>query len=112
MVSTVARPRRDKLLSGICDSPKNVRLADACKAAEKLGFVGKGRSGTSHHAFSKTGEVTGLNFQDAGGGKIPPYQAKQLARMIEEYWNFDADRPKTQEEIVTHAAAKAEKDER
>ena len=29
----MASTRRDKLLSGICQSPKNVRLADACKAA-------------------------------------------------------------------------------
>ena len=89
----------DKLLSAICESPKNVRLADACKAAEKLGFGSKGRSGTSHHAFSKTGEKTGLNFQDAGGGKIPPYQARQLIAMIEKHWNFDAGRLKTQDEI-------------
>jgi len=78
----MARVRRDKLLSGICESPKNVRLADACKAAEKLGFNGKAQSG-SHHAFSK------INFQDVGGGKIPQYQAKQLIRMIEKYWDWD-----------------------
>ena len=90
--------RPNKLFSGICDSPKNVRLADACKAAEKLGFTGKGQSG-SHHAFSKTGELAGLNFQDAGGGKIPTYQAKQLTRMIEKYWNFEEDRPKTPQEV-------------
>jgi HicA toxin of bacterial toxin-antitoxin, len=99
----VARQRSDTLISGIRGSPKNVRLADACKAAEKLGFQGKGQSG-SHHAFSKTGEMIGLNFQNAGGGKIPEYQAKQLIRMINKYWNFDADRPKTQEEINADAA--------
>ncbi len=86
----MARQRFDKLLSGICDSPKNVRLADACKAAEKLGFKAKRQSG-SHHAFSKTGEMTLLNFQDVGGGRIPPYQAKQLIRMIEKYWDFEKD---------------------
>ena len=88
--------RRDKLLSGICESPKNVRLADACRAAEKLGFTGKGQSG-SHHAFSKTGDPIGLNFQDCGGGKIPKYQAKQLIQMIEKYWDFENDRLKTDE---------------
>jgi hypothetical protein len=98
----MARQRRDRLLSGICESPKNVRLADACKAAEKLGFRGKGQSG-SHHAFSKTGELSGLNFQDAGGGKIPKYQAVQLVRMIEKYWAFDEDRLKTKEEIEAEA---------
>ena len=99
----MARQRRDKLLAGICDSPKNVRLADACRAAEKLLFTGKGQTG-SHHAFSKTGEFVGLNFQEFSGGKIPEYQAKQLIRMINKYWNFDADRLKTQEEIDADAA--------
>jgi predicted RNA binding protein YcfA (HicA-like mRNA interferase family) len=92
----MARVRHDKLLTGICESPKNVRLADACKAAEKLGFNGKAQSG-SHHAFSKTGEAMGLNFQDVGGGKIPQYQAKQLIRMIEKYWDWDNNRLKAPE---------------
>ena len=63
-----------------------------------------GRISGGHHAFSKTGEVTGLNFQNAGGGKIPSYQAKQLAKMIEKYWNFEADRLKTQDEIDAETA--------
>ena len=95
----MASRRRDKLLAGICDSPKNVRLADACRAAEKIGFTAHAHSG-SHHAFSKTGELAGLNFQDAEGGKIPTYQARQLIRMIEKYWNFEEDRPKTPEEVA------------
>src|SRR5258708_4293745 len=94
----MARPRRDNLLSGICTSPKNVRLSEACRAAEKLGFLGRAQSG-SHRGYSKTGELTGLNFQDIGGGKIPEYQAKQLIRMIDKYWDFEADRLKTKEEI-------------
>jgi hypothetical protein len=94
----MARARRDKLLSRICESPKNVRLADAESAAEKLGFIGKGQSG-SHRAYSKPGEMKGLNFQNCGGGKVPEYQAKQLISMINKYWNFDADRLKTQNEI-------------
>jgi hypothetical protein len=94
----VARQRRDKLLSGICESPKNVKLSDACRAAEKLLFAGRGQAG-SHHGFSRTGEPVGLNFQEVGGGKIPEYQAKQLIRMIDKYWNFEADRLKTQDEI-------------
>jgi len=103
VVSSLARRRRDKLLSGICESPKNVRLSDACKAAEKLQFVGRSQSG-SHHGFSKTGEPVGLNFQEVGGGRIPEYQAKQLMRMINKYWDFEADRLKTQEEIDADAA--------
>jgi hypothetical protein len=99
----MARARHDKLLAGICESPKNVRLADACRAAEKLGFGARAQSG-SHHGYSKTGEATGLNFQDVDGGKIPQYQAKQLIRMIEKYWNFDANRLKTTEEVNAHVA--------
>lgn len=90
----MARARHDKLLLAICNSPKNVRLADACKAADKLGFTSKAQSG-SHHAYSKTGELTGLNFQDIGGGKIPAYQAKQLIQMIEKYWDWDKGRVMT-----------------
>ena len=63
-----------------------------------------GRTSGGHHAFSKTGDPTGLNFQNIGGGKIPEYQAKQLIRMIGRYWNFDADRLRTQEEIDAGAA--------
>jgi hypothetical protein len=48
--------------------------------------------------------MTGLNFQDVDGGKIPAYQAKQLIRMIKQYWNFDANRLKTQDEINADAA--------
>lgn len=97
VVSAMARGR-DRLFSDICNSPKNVRLADACKAAEKLGFKGRAQSG-SHHGFSKTGEMTGLNFQDSGGGKIPPYQAKQLIQMIEKYWDWDNDCLKASTEL-------------
>lgn len=74
--------QRDKLLAKICENPKDVRFDDACKAAEWLGFVGKGGKG-SHHAFSKPGEPTGLNFQKRAGGKIAAYQARQLIAMIE-----------------------------
>ena len=94
----MARVRYDKLLSGICESPKNVRLADACKAAEKLGFEAKRQRG-SHHAFSKTGEPNLLNFQEIDGGLIKPYQARQLISMIQKYWSWKEDRMKTEVEI-------------
>jgi hypothetical protein len=86
----MARVRHDRLLSSICGSPKNVRLSNACKAAEKLGFSAKSQKG-SHHAFSKSGEMTGLNFQESVVEKVPQYQAKQLVRMIEKYWDSDND---------------------
>lgn len=48
-----------------------------------MGFVHKGGAG-SHLAFARTGEPVGLNFQNRGGF-IPPYQARQLAAMMEKY---------------------------
>jgi len=48
-----------------------------------LGFVHEGGSG-SHRVFKRKGELVQLNFQDRDG-YIPPYQARQLARMIEKY---------------------------
>jgi hypothetical protein len=38
----------------------------------------------SHLAFARMGEPVGLNFQNRGCF-IPPYQARQLAAMIEKY---------------------------
>lgn len=72
-----------KLLIAIVANPKQVRFASACKAAEMLGFIHKGGSG-SHRAFARTGEPVGLNFQNHRGF-IPPYQARQLIAMIEKY---------------------------
>lgn len=72
-----------KLLASILANPKQVRFIDACKAAEILGFVHSGGTG-SHCAFARAGEPVGLNFQNRGGF-IPPYQARQLGAMIEKY---------------------------
>ena len=72
-----------KPLLAILANPKQVRFDDACKAAAQLGFVHRGGVG-SHVAFARTGEPAGLNFQNRGGF-IPPYQARQLAAMIEKY---------------------------
>jgi nitrous oxide reductase accessory protein NosL len=74
---------RAKLLAAIRNNPKDVRFADACKAAEWIGFKGKGGKG-SHRAFSRPGEPVALNFQNRKG-KIPTYQAKQLIEMIDKY---------------------------
>lgn len=72
-----------KLLAAIVNNPKAVRFADACKAAEALGFAHKGGSG-SHRAFARPGEPMLLNFQNRDG-HVPPYQARQLITMIEKY---------------------------
>ena len=75
--------RRDNLIDAICNNPKDVRFDDACKVAGWLGFKGRAAKG-SHRAFSRPGEPVGLNFQNRGG-KITPYQARQLIEMIDKY---------------------------
>jgi hypothetical protein len=75
--------RRAKLLAAIRKNPQGVRFADACKAAETIGFVRAGGKG-SHTVYAKTGESTILNFQDRNG-YIPPYQARQLIEMLDKY---------------------------
>jgi hypothetical protein len=51
--------------------------------AEWLGFVWKGGKG-SHRSFARKREPTILNFQ-SHGGRIKPYQGRQLVDMIEKY---------------------------
>lgn len=75
--------KRGKLVAAILRNPKNVRFVDACKIAESLGFRHKGGKG-SHRASGRPDEPDLLTFQDRGG-YIPPYQARQLIRMIEKY---------------------------
>jgi hypothetical protein len=75
--------RRVKLLAAIRNNPKDVRFSDACKAAEAIGFVRAGGKG-SHVVFARAGEPVILNFQDRGG-RIPPYQARQLIEMMDRH---------------------------
>ena len=75
--------RSVKRLAAIRANPRNVRFDDACRAARQLGFVHEGGRG-SHRVFKRKGEPVQLNFQDRDG-YIPPYQARQLVRMIEKY---------------------------
>lgn len=75
--------RKEKQMAAILNNPKAVRFEDACKVAERLGFVHKGGQG-SHRAFMRDGEPVGLNFQNRNGF-VPPYQARQLIEMIEKY---------------------------
>jgi len=75
--------RRDKLLAAIRANPKAVRFDDACKLAEYIGFTHKSGQG-SHRAFGRPGEPDLLNFQNRGG-YIPPYQARQLIKMMDKY---------------------------
>lgn len=75
--------RREKLLAAIRNNPKDVRFADACKAAEAIGFTSTGGKG-SHTVYARAGESTILNFQNRNG-RIPPYQARQLIDMLNKY---------------------------
>jgi hypothetical protein len=75
--------RRDKLIERIRNNPKAVRFEDACKLAQRLGFIHEGGKG-SHRVFKRPGEPQQLNFQDRGG-YIPPYQAWQLLAMLQKY---------------------------
>lgn len=75
--------QRQKLIDRIIGNPNGVRFDDACKVAAWLGFEGGSGSG-SHRAYSRRGEPEGLNFQNRQGF-IPPYQARQLIRMIDRY---------------------------
>ncbi len=79
--------RKDKLFTAIRNNPKAVRFEDACKVAEALGFKHKGGQG-SHRAYGRPDEPDLLNFQNRGGC-IPPYQARQLAKMIDKYGGGD-----------------------
>jgi hypothetical protein len=72
-----------KLLAAIQANPRNVRFDDACRAARLLGFTHEGGKG-SHRVFKRKGEPAQLNFQNRDG-YVPPYQARQLVRMIEKY---------------------------
>jgi hypothetical protein len=81
---------REKLIASIRENAKNVRYADACKVAEWLGFNAKGQNG-DHNAFSKSGEMELLNFQNRNG-MIKPYQARQLQKMIDRYWKPDENK--------------------
>lgn len=72
-----------KLLAAIRANPRDVRFEDACRAARLLGFLHEGGKG-SHRVFKRKGEPVVLNFQNRDGN-VPPYQARQLARMIDKY---------------------------
>jgi hypothetical protein len=79
---------RRKLLASIVANPGSVRFDEACKVAEWPGFTYKGGKG-SHRAFARAGEPDLLVFQDRSGF-VPPYQGRQLAKMIEKYGDEDA----------------------
>jgi hypothetical protein len=76
--------KREKLIQSVLDNHKDVRFDDACKVAEMIGFSAFDRGG-SHNGYARPGEIEQLDFQNRDG-KIKPYQAKQLQKMILKYW--------------------------
>ena len=82
--------QRSKLVQSIRNNPKDARFEDACRVAEMLGFTAHGGSG-SHRVFARSGEPVQLNFQEQPGGKIKPYQARQLITMLVLYWEPSDD---------------------
>ena len=82
---------RERLFAAIRANPLAVRFDDACKVAGWLGFGHKGGRG-SHRAFGRPDEPELLNFQNRGG-YVPPYQARQLVRMLDKYGDVDDEIP-------------------
>ena len=83
--------KREKLLAAIRNNPKAVRFDDACRVAEWLGFRHKGGQG-SHRAFGRPDEPDLLCFQDRNGF-VPPYQARQLIKMMGKHGGQDDEIP-------------------
>jgi len=81
----------DKLMAAIRNNPKGVRFADACRVAQRLGFIRRGGQG-SHCTYGREDEPLLLNFQDQAG-YIKPYQARQLIAMMEKYADDSAALP-------------------
>lgn len=77
--------QRQKLVEAIRNNSKDVGFEDACKVAQWIGFDHTGGKG-SHRAFARPDELQLLIFQNRGG-KIKPYQARQLIDMLDKYWN-------------------------
>jgi len=88
--------KRQKLVEATLNNPSDVRFEDACKIAELIGFTCNSGEG-SHFCFAKPGETDQLNFQNRNG-KIKPYQGRQLAKMIERYWDPGSGRQKSDEQ--------------
>lgn len=80
--------RNRKLIESILNNPRDVRLSDAIRAAELIGFTECGGKG-SHRALARPGEPMQLNFQELPGGYAKPYQVRQLIKMIDLYWETE-----------------------
>lgn len=72
-----------KLLEKAINSPQNLRFAEAIKLAGAFGFK-LDRVRGSHHILKRAGVSELLNFQNVGG-KVKPYQIKQMLDVCESY---------------------------
>ena len=78
----------EKLLESARHAPNNVRVNDACRLAELVGFERKRQVG-SHIRFKHPGirdnNACAITISARKDGKVPNYQIKQLLGIIEDY---------------------------
>ena len=75
--------QNQKLLEKAINSPHNLRFAEAIKPAGAFGFK-LDRVRGSHHILKCAGIPELLNFQNVGG-KVKPYQIRQMLEIVETY---------------------------
>lgn len=72
-----------KLLRKLLAGSKNIRFSEATACAEAFGFR-LSRINGSHHIYVHPEIPELVNLQNVGG-KVKPYQIKQLLQLIETY---------------------------
>ena len=75
--------QNQKLLEKAINSPQNLRFAEAIKLAGAFGFK-LDRVRGSHHILKRADIPELLNFQNVGG-KVKPYQVRQMLEIVETY---------------------------
>ena len=101
--------RLDDLLDEMRHSPRSVRYADACKAADA--FFGQPRQrGTSHRIWKMPwpGDPR-VNLQEGPGGKAKAYQIEQLLQAIDRLRAMQTAGPEVKTEGESIASSGAEK---
>lgn len=75
------RKTLETVLSGRSD--KNIRLAPVRTLLISLDF--EERVSGSHHVFSRGDIAELINIQEVQGGKVKPYQVRQLRQLLVQY---------------------------
>jgi hypothetical protein len=86
--------KTEKLITKARSSPKNFRFDDLCLLAERVGFVFRNQSGSSHRTYSHSIFKEALmNFQPDKGdkSKAKPFQVKQLINFIDDHPSLAED---------------------